>query len=103
MAAEAIRESEIREIVSRELRDRFAESIQFGPINVEEKLDQDGDPYIHIIVVFDGEQSSLDPAWTSGFMGRIRPELMNLGIMNLPSKSFIKRSEWQALQAGRRP
>ena len=90
-------EGKIKEIVNRELSDRFAEHIKFGPISVEEKLDQDGDAYLHIIVVFDGEQSYLDPAWTSGFMGRIRPELMDLGYINLPSKSFIEKSEWMAL------
>ena len=92
-------EDKIREIVNRELSDRFADHITFGPISFEEKLDRDGDPYLHITVVFDGEQSHLDPTWTSGLMGQIRPELMDLGIMNLPSKSFIKKSEWQALQA----
>lgn len=101
MTAETMRENEIREIVSRELEDRFTGSIQFGPINVEERLDQDGDPYIHIIVVFDGEQSALDPDWTGGLINRIRPELTDLGIVSLPSKSFIKKSEWQTLQARR--
>ena len=95
---EATKEGKIKEIVNRELSDKFEGHLKFGPINVEEKLDQDGDPYLHIIVVFDGDQSYLDPTWTSGFMGRIRPKLMELGIANLPSKSFIKKSEWQALQ-----
>ena len=87
----------IIQLVDRELTDRFSNDLDFGPISVEEKLDQDGNPYLHIFIVFNGDQSYLDPAWTSGFIGRIRPELMEMGIMNLPSKSFIEKSEWMAL------
>ena len=90
-------EGKIIQLVGRELSDRFGGSLDFGPITLEEKLDQDGDPYLHIFIVFDGDQSHLDPAWTSGLMGRIRPQLMDLGVETLPSKSFIEKSEWMAL------
>ena len=64
--------------MDRALSDRFGSDLDFGPIRVDEKLDQDGDPYLHILTVFDGDQSQLNPAWTSRIMGRIRPELMEI-------------------------
>ena len=61
-------EGKIIQLVGRELSDRFGGNLDFGPITLEEKLDQDGDPYLHIFIVFDGDQGHLDPAWTSGLM-----------------------------------
>lgn len=98
MTTEVASEEVVR-IVTNALSTRFNGEFKFDPIEVEEKLDQDGDQYLHIRIVFDGDQKHLDPEWTSGLVGRIRPELIKLGVANLPSKSFIAKSEWQALRS----
>ena len=94
MTMETEKEEAVARIVREALSERFES--EFEPVEVVQKTDQDGEPYLHICIVFDGDQDNLDPAWTSGLNGRIRPQLLKLGVMNLPSKSFVEKSEWLA-------
>ena len=75
----------------------------FDPIIVEPKIDHDGDKYLSITIVFDGDQKRLDAEWTLGLIRRIRPKLIELGIDDFLflSKSFVEKSEWEAVQEGR--
>ncbi len=98
MPMEVAIEREVARIVKDALLAQFNGQFEIGPIDIEQKLDQAGDPYLHIRIVFDGDQTNLDPVWTSSLIGRIRPELIRLGVTNLPSKSFVAKSEWLALQ-----
>ena len=90
----------VASIVSKVLTQRFEDEFVFGPIIVEPEMDHDGEEYLHITIVFDGDQKKLDPHWTAGLLGRIRPQLIDLGIDEFPSKSFVEKSEWEALQRG---
>ena len=48
------------------------------------------------MIVFDGVQKALDPRWTSGLIGlirRIRPKLIEAGVEESPSPSFVEKSE----------
>ena len=38
-----------------------------------------------------------DPNWTSGLISRIRPKLIEEGIEEFPSPSYVARSEWPSL------
>ncbi|MYE54732.1 MAG: hypothetical protein F4X34_06000 [Chloroflexi bacterium] len=76
------------------LNDRFGNAFEFDPIIVERELDDYGDEYLHLYIVFDGDQEELDPSWTAGLSGRLRPLLADMGVNSLPSKSFIEKSEW---------
>ena len=51
-------------------------------------------PIWRILIIFDGDQKQLDPGWTSGLIGRIEPKLIDAGIEEFPSPSFIEKSEW---------
>ena len=93
----------VANIVKETLTQRFKDEFVFDPIIVEPKIDHDGDKYLSITIVFDGDQKRLDAEWTLGLTRRIRPKLMKLGIDDFLflSKSFIEKSEWEAVQEGR--
>ena len=70
-------------IVRKMLTERFS-SIAFGPIRVVPAVDEfgdgDGEEYLRILVVFDGDQKALDARWTSTLIRRIRPKLSDVGV-----------------------
>lgn len=89
-------------IVGRELHKRFAGQIVFDPITVipavDEYGDGDGEEYLRVMIVFEGDPDALDAGWTSGLIRRIRPKLFNAGIEAFPSLSFVEKSEWDRLE-----
>ena len=101
MLNQALRDK-VAEIVRETLTERFADELVFDPIRVipavDEYGDGDGQPYLRIMIVFDGDQKALDPRWTSGLIRRIRPKLLEAGVEEFPSPSFVEKSEWPRLQ-----
>ena len=85
---------QITSIVRELLLQRFGGTFDFDPIIVEREFDHDGDEYVHVYIVFDGNQDELDPSWTSSLIGRLWPHLVEMGFSSPPSKSFIEKSEW---------
>ena len=84
----------VADIVKQLLVGRFGDAFAFDPILVEREFDQDGDEYVHVYIVFDGDQAELDPSWTVGLSGQLWPHLVEMGFDSPPSKSFIEKSEW---------
>ena len=73
----------------------------FDPIEVIPKIDLDGDEYLHIYMVYDGDEKLLDSAWTLGFYELIWPKLIELGVESIPSKSFVEKSDWEEVYEGK--
>lgn len=94
------RREKIAEIVKETLEERFADDFVFDPVLVMPAIDGDGsgDPYLQIMIVFDGDQKLLDPGWTSGLIRRIRPKLIEAGVEEFPSPSFITKAEWPRME-----
>lgn len=95
------------EIIVREtLEDRFKGTFVFDPVLAVPAIDEfgggDGSAYLRIVIIFDGDRKQLDPGWTSGLIGRIEPKLIDAGIEEFPSPSFIEKSEWLSLNRKRR-
>ena len=88
-------------IVKDLLTERFQDQFVFDPIVVRPEIDHDGDEYLEIYVVFDGDQKNLDPGWTLGLSRRIRPDLEALGVLGVPGISYVEKSEWEELFAGK--
>ena len=86
---------EVANIVRQILEEKFGDAIVFDPIEVRPRIDHDGDEYLHIYIVYDGDGKLIDPGWSLGFVGLIIPELLELGVESLPSKSFVEKSEWE--------
>ena len=85
------------------LEERFGdeEGLAFDRVKVIPKVDHYGDEYLHIYVIFDGDQKLLDPEWTVSLYTLITPCLLELGIMSPPSKSFVEKSDWEEVYADR--
>ena len=93
MTTEAVSQK-VANIVRKALADRFKDEFVFEPIVVVPKVDHDGDEYLHIYIVFDGDQKRLDPDWTLGLVDLILQEVTREEVPNVPAKSFVEKSEW---------
>lgn len=91
----------VKEAVREDLEGHFQDLFVFEPIVVHQDVDEfgdgDGEVYLRILIVFDGDQDLLDPAWTLGLIRRIRPKLIDVGVEEFPVPSFINRVEWQRI------
>ena len=85
----------IVKMVYEDLSGRFEGELEFGPINIVQEIDEYGDPYLHILIVFDGDQSKLDSKWTVGLITRLSSQLIDLGIKHFPSRSFFSKEDWE--------
>ena len=81
-----------------ELHGRFEGELDFGPIVVLPRVDQDGDAYLHAYIVFEGDQDRLDPTWTLRLYSRLWPRSVELGYPGIPMQSYVAKSEWPALK-----
>ncbi len=89
---------EIRRMLRDMLSERFGDEFEFDPIVVRSRVDQDGDEYLHSYIVFKGDQKKLDPKWTLRLSGRLWQRAEELGYPGIPMQSFVKKSEWPALE-----
>ena len=97
------REAAVARVVRETIEERFAGEFVFDPIRVIPMVDEwgpdaTGETYLRIIIVFDGDQKKLDPAWTSSLIRRLRPKLIEVGVNESPSPSWVEKSEWEHLQ-----
>ena len=51
----------VADIVRETLAERFGDEFVFDPIEVIPKVDHDGDEYLHIYIVFDGDPEAAGP------------------------------------------
>ena len=78
------------------LEERFGDDFRFDPIIVNRKVDHDGDEFLEIRIIYDGDAKNLDLDWTLS-MGRLmEPALLKIGVAELPSRAFIEKSDWEA-------
>ena len=91
----------VEKLVRDLLDERFGTQFVFDPIKVIPRIDHDGDEYLHIYIVFDGDQKLLDPDWTLQLYELISPQLLEMGVLNSPSKSFVEKSDWERVYADR--
>ncbi len=80
------------------LEGRFENEFVFGPIRVEPRVDQDGWDYLQTYIVFDGDQTKLDPIWTIRLSDELWSESEKLGYPGCPVPLFVKKSEWTTLE-----
>ena len=87
-------ELQIADIVNRALNERFPGVMNFGQTRVKEKDELNGELYLHIYTVCDGEVHLLDPLWTSMLPMHIEPELEAIGVTQRVIHSFVGHDEW---------
>ena len=86
-------------LVKERLTDLYGGRITFDPVIVENKTDFYGEDYLHIYVVFDGDEKLLRSKKPPVVAWLIDPELDEYGVKKTPSHSFSKKSEWDELTA----
>ena len=94
---------QVRGIVEDTLNERFKDEFVFDPIVVIPAIDEYGDDYLKIVIVFAGDQKHLDPRWTSRLIGRLRPKMDEVGVTAFPMPEFVEKSEWRSVyKSGRK-
>ena len=83
------------------LNQAFGGTVVFDPVKVEPIADHYGDDNLNIVVVYDGDYDGLDPKKLNLVSAELASMLGSLGFRNMPTESYIEKTEydeWQALQ-----
>ena len=93
-------EKVVTEFVKADLDGYFKGAFVFDPIRVEPQVDYwgDGEEYLEVIIVFDGDQELLSPRWTVGLTSRLRDKLEDEGIEAFPVTRFMEKSDWKGYE-----
>ena len=89
----------VGEIVKVRLNELYGDSLIFDPVFVERKFDFYGEDYMHIYIVFEGDEKVFEAKWRGGIEWLIRSDLNEFGVKKSPSHSISKKSEWDELIA----
>ncbi len=84
----------VADLVREELTRRFGNDLVFDLIKVVPMIDHDGDEYLRIYIVLDGDLSLLPPIWRLELLRSIQPQLTELGVSNIPNSTLVEKSEW---------
>ena len=87
----------VEQLVRKDLEGRFQDELVFDPIIVNPELDHYGDEFLHIYIIFDGEQKKLDSKWTIGIERRLFDLLPEEEWPLYAGHSFISKSEWKRI------
>ena len=88
------------------LDEAFQGSISFDPITVEPIVDYYGEDNLEIIVVYDGDETLLDPNKLNRISSTLGDILYDMGFKNIPKESHIPKDEyphWLAMANAERP
>ncbi len=93
-------EKVVTRFVKADLDGYFKGAFVFDPIRVETQIDYwgDGEEYLEIIIVFDGDQKLLSPRRTGGLTSRLRDKLEDEDITAFPVLRFMEKSEWMGYE-----
>ena len=92
--------------ISRLLDETFHGTLTFDPITVEPTVDFYGEENLEIIVVYDGDDSLLDPHALNTISTELGDILYGLGFNNFPLESYIAKDEypeWFRMSNSERP
>ena len=101
MSISAENKNKIAGLVKDMLVQHFQDQFVFDPIVVRHEIDHDGDEYLEIYVVFDGDYKKLSSRWRSEFGDRVWTESIAMGVPSVPGISFVEKSEWAELFASK--
>lgn len=95
--------AKVEGLVRKDLEERFGEEFVFDPIIVNPELDHYGDEFLHIYIIFDGDQKNLDSKWTIGIETRLFDQLAEEEWPLWAGHSFISKPEWKKIYKERIP
>ena len=87
----------VKAAAAKVLADQYGPDMVFDPIVVVPRDDGDGETYLHVYMVFDGDISKIDIRKDIQFLGLLAAELGEGASPEVLTKGFIPRSEWPQL------
>ena len=87
----------VENLVRKDLQERFKDEFVFDPIIVNPELDHCSDEFLHIYIIYDGDQKNLDSKWTIGIETRLFDQLPEEEWPLYAGHSFIPRNEWKKI------
>lgn len=87
--------AKVQTLVHDYLTEQFPVGFVFGPIDVTLKIDHDGDEYLNIFIVYEGDPERLDVRRTIPMVRIIRPRLLEMDFTNIPITLFVEKNEWE--------
>lgn len=85
----------VEDFVRKDLEGRFKAEFVFEPIIANPELNHYGDEFLHIYIIFQGDQKELDPKWTIGIETRLLDYLPEGELPHTPGHSLIPKHEWE--------
>ena len=86
---------QVESITLKALYEKYPAGFVFDQVVVTQETDYvDGEEYLEIRVIYDGDYKNLDPKWS--LFWSIEAGLLEIGYDGLPSWSFCEKSEWEA-------
>ncbi len=86
---------EITKFILEYLHEGFQDKFVFDPVVIAREVDQYGDDYLRIWIVFDGNQDNLDPERTLALRVHLADTLDGMGIWPSFSTSYMGVDEWK--------
>jgi hypothetical protein len=83
----------VKDYIRAFLQERFKGEFTFEPIEVIPQVDQDGDDYLQIYIVFEGDQQKLNPSWTLELNTALWEATRENGFQGVPAPLFVEKSE----------
>ena len=97
MSISAENKKKMTDLVRDMLEGHFQHQFVFGPIAARYEVDHDGDGYLQIYVVFDGDYKKLSSSWRAVLDDRVWTESIAMGVPSIPGIAFIEKSEWEEM------
>lgn len=87
-----------RRTIDRAMRD-FYRDVAFVVIDVSPDIDDDGEEFLWVRAVYDGEPTAIDTRKSLGMVRELRPKLDDLEVAAFPVISYIARSDYEEQSA----
>ncbi len=88
-----------KQIILAGLRAQFHGSVRFCNIHADVRLNAEGEEFLDMRAIYEGPRGDLNFRSLVALNDEIRPHLHEIGILHVPSVSYISKSEYDRLQS----
>ena len=87
-----------RKVIERAMRDSYRD-IAFVVIDVTSDIDEDGQEFLWVRAVYDGEPASIDTRKSLTVVRELQPQLDDLNVDAFPVISYMTRADYEEQSA----
>ena len=87
-----------RKAIDHAMRD-FYRDVAFVVIDVSPDIDDDGEEFLWVRAVYDGEPTAIDTRKSLGMVRELRPKLDDLEVAAFPVISYIAKADYEEQSA----